>query len=54
MLVLIADKFEQSGLDGLKAIGCEISYQAELKDDTLVAAIGARDHRIFQIQCTVL
>jgi D-3-phosphoglycerate dehydrogenase len=40
MKVLIADKFEQSGQDGLLAIGCEVSYQPELKDEALVAAIG--------------
>lgn len=39
MKVLIADKFEQSGLDGLQALGCEISYQADLKDDALTEAI---------------
>src|SRR6202165_6404844 len=40
MLVLIADKFEQSGRDGLQAIGCEISVQPDLKDDPLIEAIG--------------
>jgi D-3-phosphoglycerate dehydrogenase len=39
MLVLIADKFEQSGRDGLQAIGCEISFQPDLKDAALVKAI---------------
>jgi len=39
MLILIADKFEQSGRDGLQALGCEISFQPDLKDDALVAAI---------------
>jgi D-3-phosphoglycerate dehydrogenase len=39
MHVLIADKFEQSGHDGLQAIGCEVSFQPDLKDDALVAAI---------------
>ena len=39
MRVLIADKFEQSGRDGLQSLGCEISYQPDLKDDALVAAI---------------
>lgn len=39
MLVLIADKFEQSGRDSLRAIGCDIAYQPDLKDDALVAAI---------------
>ena len=41
MRVLIADKFEQSGVDGLKSAGCEVSYQPGLKDDALVAAIEA-------------
>ncbi|HZN08646.1 MAG TPA: NAD(P)-dependent oxidoreductase [Pyrinomonadaceae bacterium] len=39
MKVLIADKFEKSGLDGLQALGCEISFQPDLKDDALVQAI---------------
>jgi D-3-phosphoglycerate dehydrogenase len=39
MRVLIADKFEQSGREGLQALGCETSYQPDLKDDALVAAI---------------
>lgn len=39
MHVLIADKFEQSGRDGLEALGCEITFEPDLKDDALVAAI---------------
>jgi D-3-phosphoglycerate dehydrogenase len=39
MKVLIADKFEQSGRDGLQSLGCEIGYQPDLKDDALVEAI---------------
>src|SRR5215217_5146476 len=39
MRVLIADKFEQSGIDGLKAAGCDVDYQPDLKDDALAAAI---------------
>jgi D-3-phosphoglycerate dehydrogenase / 2-oxoglutarate reductase len=39
MRVLIADKFEQSGIDGLKAAGCEVLYQPDLKDESLIAAI---------------
>jgi D-3-phosphoglycerate dehydrogenase len=41
MKVLIADKFEQSGRDGLEAAGCDYSYQPDVKDDTLVEAIRA-------------
>lgn len=39
MKVLVADKFEQSGRDGLQAIGCEVSFQPDLKDEALVNAI---------------
>ena len=39
MKVLIADKFEQSGIDGLKAAGCEVIFQPDAKGDGLVAAI---------------
>jgi D-3-phosphoglycerate dehydrogenase / 2-oxoglutarate reductase len=39
MLVLIADKFEQSGRNGLEAVRCKISYQPDLKDEALVQAI---------------
>jgi D-3-phosphoglycerate dehydrogenase len=39
MRVLIADKFEQSGRDGLDAAGCEFSYQPDVKDESLVEAI---------------
>jgi D-3-phosphoglycerate dehydrogenase len=41
MRVLVADKFEQSGRDGLEALGCEVSYQPDLKDETLVNAIAS-------------
>lgn len=39
MRVLIADKFEQSGIDGLTAAGCEIAFKPGLKDDALAAEV---------------
>jgi len=33
MRVLVADKFEKSGLEGLKEIGTEVVYDADLKDE---------------------
>jgi D-3-phosphoglycerate dehydrogenase len=39
--VLVADKFEKSGVDGLAAAGCEVQYEPDLKDDALAAAIGS-------------
>ena len=41
MKVLIADKFEQSGIDGLTAAGCEVIYEPELKEDALTRAVAA-------------
>jgi D-3-phosphoglycerate dehydrogenase len=37
--VLVADKFEQSGIDGLKAAGCDVLYQPDLKDEALAQAL---------------
>src|SRR5437763_8455243 len=39
MHVLRADKFEQSGRDGLAAIGCDVTFQPDLKDEALIEAI---------------
>ncbi|MGH9938702.1 MAG: 3-phosphoglycerate dehydrogenase family protein [Blastocatellia bacterium] len=39
MKILIADKFEESGINGLKESGCEVVYNSDLKDDSLVEAI---------------
>jgi len=39
MIVLIADAFEQSGIDALGAAGCEVHVRPELKDESLVTAI---------------
>jgi D-3-phosphoglycerate dehydrogenase / 2-oxoglutarate reductase len=52
MQVLIADKFEQSGRDGLQAIGCEISFQPDLKDEALVAAIGTQKPDVLIVRGT--
>lgn len=39
MKVLVADKFEQSGLDALQAVGCEVLFQPDASGESLVAAI---------------
>lgn len=33
MKVLVADKFEKSGLEGLKNLGCDVTYRVDLKDE---------------------
>ena len=52
MLILIADKFEQSGRDGLQAIGCEVSFQPDLKDETLTDAISKRRPDVLVVRGT--
>jgi D-3-phosphoglycerate dehydrogenase len=52
MKVLIADKFEKSGLEGLQAAGCEIVYRPDLKDDSLTEAIGASGADVLVVRGT--
>src|SRR5262245_15305545 len=52
MKVLIADKFEQSGIDGLEAAGCEVLYQPDLKDDALTAAIASSEADVLVVRGT--
>lgn len=52
MHVLIADKFEQSGRDGLAAIGCEVSFQPDLKDEALIEAIGSLKPDVLVVRST--
>src|SRR5437870_4981687 len=52
MRVLIADKFEQSGRDGLQALGCEISFQPDLKDAALVEAIARQQPDVLVVRGT--
>ena len=54
MLVLIADKFEQSGIDGLKAADCEVVYQPDLKDDGLTRAIRDTAADVLVVRSTVV
>jgi D-3-phosphoglycerate dehydrogenase len=37
--VVIADKFEQSGIDGLRRAGCDVLYEPDLKEASLVDAL---------------
>lgn len=39
MRVVIADKFEQSGVEGLRSAGCEVLYEPDLKDSALAEAV---------------
>jgi D-3-phosphoglycerate dehydrogenase len=50
--VLVADKFEASGQDGLKQIGCDVLYQPDVKDDSLVAAIAEHQPDVLVVRST--
>src|SRR5690348_13659762 len=52
MKVLVADKFEQSGREGLEALGCEVSYQPDLKDEALANAIGSEAPDVLVVRGT--
>lgn len=52
MKVLIADKFEQSGIDGLAAAGCEVVYEPDAKDEALVEAIRATAAPVLVVRST--
>ena len=52
MKVLVADKFEKSGLDGLAELGCEVAYQPDLKDDSLTEAIRASGAEVLIVRST--
>lgn len=52
MKILIADKFEESGRIGLRTIGCEISFQPDLKEDALVAAVGREQPDVLIVRGT--
>ena len=52
MKVLVADKFEKSGLDGLKELGCDVVFQPDLKDDALTEAIGSSGAEVLIVRST--
>ncbi|HVB38147.1 MAG TPA: NAD(P)-dependent oxidoreductase, partial [Vicinamibacterales bacterium] len=54
MKVLVADKFEQSGVDGLRAAGCEVLVQPELKDAALEQALRETKADVLVVRSTVV
>ncbi len=54
MKVLVADKFEKSGLDGLKAAGCDVVYEPDLKDDALTQAIKTSGADVLVVRSTTV
>src|SRR5438046_3234445 len=52
MNVLVADKFEKSGIDGLKAAGCHVAYEPDLKEKSLVQAIASTGADVLIVRST--
>jgi D-3-phosphoglycerate dehydrogenase / 2-oxoglutarate reductase len=52
--ILVADKFEQSGIDGLKAAGCDVVFQPDLKDDALRDAIAQTQADVLVVRGTTV
>ena len=52
MKILVADKFERSGIEGLKAAGCEVLFEPELKDDVLTEAIARSGADVLVVRST--
>lgn len=52
MTVLIADKFEQSGIDELHALGCDVKYEPELSDQRLADALAAMGAEVLVVRST--
>ena len=52
MKVLVADQFEQSGIDGLRGAGCEVVYEPALKDDALAAALAESNAGVLVVRST--
>jgi D-3-phosphoglycerate dehydrogenase / 2-oxoglutarate reductase len=52
MKVLVADKFEKSGLEGLKNLGCEVVYEPDVKDETLTDVIRTSGAQVLVVRST--
>jgi D-3-phosphoglycerate dehydrogenase / 2-oxoglutarate reductase len=50
--VLVADKFEEVGLSGLKGLGCEVLYKPDLVGDSLRDAVAAEVPEILIVRST--
>jgi D-3-phosphoglycerate dehydrogenase len=52
MKVLIADQFEQVGIDGIKAAGCDVVYEPALADEQLAAALATTKADVLVVRST--
>lgn len=52
MKVLVADKFEKSGIEALKAAGCEVIFEPDASGDTLVEALKKSMAQVLVVRST--
>jgi D-3-phosphoglycerate dehydrogenase len=52
MKILVADKFEKSGLEGLRATGSEVLFEPDLKEDALGARLAESDADVLVVRST--
>ena len=52
MKILIADKFERSGIEGLEALGCDVQYDPNLKNGDLVEALRSSRAQVLVVRST--
>jgi D-3-phosphoglycerate dehydrogenase len=52
MKVLVADKFEKSGIEGLRLAGCDVVYDPDAKDEALTEAIRTSDADVLVVRST--
>ena len=52
LCILIADKFEQTGIDSLEALGCTVQAQPGLTADDLAGAVADCDPDVIVVRST--
>jgi D-3-phosphoglycerate dehydrogenase len=52
MNLLIANKFEPSGIDGLKALGCTVFYEPDIAEQALPDAVASRAASVLIVRST--
>jgi len=52
MTVFVADKFEASGLEGLRALGCDVRSEPDLKDQALADALASSGAGVLVVRST--
>lgn len=52
MKVLIADKFQQSGIDGMRALGCEVVSDPDISAETMPEALAQHNPDVLVVRST--